>query len=106
MATVIWTAFAQEVRREFYRSGVMTFGTLTANKTDRKIEEIVEFLSKYPETGFPEPLLNGAKYLFRARHINKRYKLIYRYEEANDTVYLEDIWDERRNPKNLAKRIK
>ena len=105
MATVVWTASAQLIRYQFYLSGKMEFGTITANKTDRKIEEIIEFLSKYPETGFPEPLLKGTPFLYRARHINKRYKLIYRYEEINDTVYIEDIWDSRRSPQNLTKRI-
>jgi hypothetical protein len=32
--------------------------------------------------------------------------IIYWYDEPNDTVYIEDIWDTRRAPQNLAKRIK
>lgn len=83
----------------------MEFGVTIANKTDRKIEEIEDGLALWPKIGFPEPLLKGAPHFYRARHINKRYKLIYWYDEEVDTVYIEDIWDTRRKPENLTKRL-
>lgn len=106
MATVIWTNSADTIRRKFYIDGMMEFGLTTAKKTARKIEEITDDLAKWPEMGFPEPLLKGAAYFYRARHINKRYKLIYRYDETKDIVYIEDIWDSRRSPQNLVGRLR
>jgi plasmid stabilization system protein ParE len=106
MATVIWTVPAQMIRKKFYLQGMRDFGTTVANKTDEIIEEIENDLAKWPETGFPEPLLKSNPRFFRARHINKRYKIIYWYDESNDTVVIEDIWDTRRAPQNLTKRIK
>ena len=106
MATVIWTKKAHNCRDKFYFEGMMEFGIMTANKTDHIIGEIEQDLSKWPTAGFPEPLLKGTAHLYRARHINKRYKLIYRYEETTDIVYIEDIWDTRRNPESLKKRIR
>ena len=106
MATVIWTESAQAVKRIFYKNGMLEFGETVAKKTNMKIEEIEDDLSKYPKIGFPEPLLRAAPVQYRARHINKRYKLIYRYDEENDMVYIEDIWDTRRAPQNLVSRIK
>ena len=106
MATVIWTKNAHNRRDKFYLEGMMEFGSMTANKTDHIIDEIEQDLAKWPTAGFPEPLLKGAAHFYRARHINKRFKLIYRYEETIDTVYIEDIWDTRRSPENLRKRIK
>ena len=45
------------------------------------------------------------KKLYIKGHINDRFKIIYWYDEPNDTVYIEDIWDTRRAPQNLTKRI-
>ena len=106
MATVVWTESAKALRRKFYLDGLMEFGQTTARKTAQTLEDITDDLAKWPTAGFPEPLLKGAAHFYRARHINKRYKLIYRYEETTDIVYIEDIWDTRRNPENLKKRIK
>ena len=43
---------------------------------------------------------------YRSRHINKRYKIIYWYDEETDTVYIEDIWDTLRSPENLTRKLK
>ena len=106
MATVVWTKRAKAMRRSFYHNGVIEFGLTTAEKTAQIIEDIADDLSRWPETGFPEPLLKGTIPLYRSRHINKRYKIIYWYDEPNDTVVIEDIWDSRRSPENLTKRMK
>ena len=105
MATVVWTTSAKIMRKKLYRKGIVEFGLITATKTAQIIADIADDLSQWPTTGFPEPLLKGTAHQYRARHINKRYKLIYRYEESNDTVYIEDIWDTRRSPENLTGRI-
>lgn len=34
-----------------------------------------------------------------------KHKLIYHYSEAKDTVYIDDIWDMKMNPKTLRKRF-
>ena len=105
MATIVWTESAQVVRRDFYKNGLLEFGSTIANKTYQKMKRIENDLSKYPKSGFPEPLLRATAFEYRAKHINKRYKLIYRYEESKDIVYIEDIWDMRRAPQNLVKRL-
>ena len=38
--------------------------------------------------------------------MNRRFKIIYYYDESEDTVHLVDIWDTRMNPKALIRRIK
>ena len=106
MAKVTWTRKAQSVRKRFYLQGMRDFGVMTANKTDEIIEEIENDLARWPTTGFPEPLLKGTVKFYRARHINKRFKIVYRYDETTDTVYIEDIWDTRRKLENLTKRLK
>ena len=106
MATVVWSNPAHEEKDRFYLNGVLQFGTTVANDTAQKIKEIEINLSRWPESGAPEPLLRGSFPIYRSKHINKRYKLIYWYDEAEDRVVIEDIWDTRRAPKNLVKRIK
>ena len=106
MAIVVWTTQAKTVRRELYRNGLLEFGQTVAKRTARIIEGIADDLSRWPTAGFPEPLLKGAPHLYRSRHINKRFKMVYRYDEQNDIVYIEDIWDTRRAPQNLMKRVK
>ena len=105
MATVVWTMRAKTMRKKLYRNGMVEFGLTTAEKTARTIEDITNDLSRWPTAGFPEPLLKGVPLLYRSRHINKRFKIIYRYDEENDMVVIEDIWDTRRSPENLTKRV-
>lgn len=105
MATVIWTLPAQAEKRRLYFEGIMNFGSTVAQKTAQKIEYIQKKLERFPEMGFPEPLLKGYCPLYRAWHINDRFKIIYWYDERNDTVVIEDIWDTRRAPQNLVKRV-
>ena len=105
MATVIWSKRAHEEKERFYLNGRLEFGATVANKTAQKIQEIENDLSRWPTSGFPEPLLKGYVPFYRSRHINKRYKIIYWYDESNDMVVIEDIWDTRRAPQNLTKRI-
>lgn len=106
MAKVIWTKPAHAVRRKFYLQGMKEFGEFTANKTDEIIKTLEDELSRWPVSGFPEPLLRGLVPFYRARHINKRYKIIYWYDEPNDTVVIEDIWDSRRSPQHLVRRLR
>lgn len=106
MAAIVWTEKAKYERQKLYRNGILDFGLTTAKKIAHIIDNITDNLEKWPTIGFPEPLLKNLPHLYRAKHINKRYKLIYRYEEDIDTVYIEDIWDTRRSPKNLTKKYK
>jgi len=106
MAQVKWQKRAE---KELYRllvKGYLDFGETTANHFAATVARLNDDISKYPETGFPEPLLKDRKKLFRARHILKRFKLIYYYAVSSDTVHVSDIWDTRREPSKLAKRIK
>ena len=106
MAAVIWSVRAHEAKDWLYLNGMLEFGATVANKTAQKIQEIENDLSRWPTTGFPEPLLKGSVPFYRSRHINKRYKIIYWYDEPKDTVVIEDIWDTRRSPESLTQQMK
>ena len=105
MAAIIWTDKASKARQSLYVNGVLKFGPITASKMARKIESIADKLERFPELGYREPLLQGCIPIYRTIHINKRFKIIYWYDEVNDMVVIEDIWDMWRSPQNLEKRI-
>jgi len=105
MAQVIWQKRAEKELYTYLVKGFLQFGEKTANKFARKVALLNSDLSKFPELGFPEPLLNDRKKLYRACHILERFKLIYYYAKSTDTVHVVDIWDTRRAPTTLANRI-
>ena len=58
---------------------------------------------RFPDTGFPEPLLVRRKKLFRAAILNRNYKMIYYVD--NDTIWVAAIWDMRMHPNRLRRMI-
>lgn len=78
-------------------------GELAATKFSSLVDSKLTKLLKYPLIGFPKPLLEGRKYLFRATIINRNYKMIY-YVEA-DTIWVAAFWDMRMNPNKLRRMI-
>ncbi|MBQ9669258.1 MAG: type II toxin-antitoxin system RelE/ParE family toxin [Prevotella sp.] len=106
MAQIKWQRRAERELFNYLLKGYIDFGETTANRFAAQVAHINDHLSKFPETGYPEPLLSEKKKLYRARLLSKRFKLIYYYSESTDTVHVADIWDMRREPSTLAKRIK
>lgn len=106
MAQVKWQKRAEKELYRYLVKGFLEFGETTANNFAKTVAHINDELGKYPEIGFPEPLLKDRKKLYRARHIMKRFKLIYYYAISTDTVHVADIWDTKREPSKLADRIK
>ena len=106
MAQVKWQKRAEKELYRYLVKGFIEFGETTANNFAEKVASINKDLERFPEIGYPEPLLKNRKKQYRARHIIGRFKLIYRYNEKTDTVHVSDIWDMRRDPAKLANRIK
>jgi len=106
MAQVKWQKRAEGELYRILVKGFLQFGDTTANKFSERVAFINQELTRFPETGFLEPLLKGRKQVYRSYLINKRFKLIYYYVSSSDTVIVADIWDTKREPKNLVSRIK
>lgn len=106
MAQIKWQKRAEKELYRYLVKGFLEYGETTANNFAAKVAKLNADLAKYPETGFPEPLLKEKKKFYRARHINKRFKLVYYYSEVTDIVHVVDIWDTKREPQTLANRIK
>lgn len=99
--------FTTEARNELKRIldvYVEYAGPMSAEKFGSQVDRQVAKLVKYPEIGHPEPLLADHKYHFRAKSINRFYRIIYLVYE--DTLWIYDFWDSRRDPQKLKERIK
>ena len=83
-----------------------TFGGLFVSEFAKKAEEKIERICKFPESGTREPLLKGKDTVFRHVFIQKRIKLIYRYDEEQQTVFIMDVWNTKMDPQHLLEGMK
>lgn len=79
------------------------FGVQPASNLAHEIDEKVKTLRKYPEIGFPEPLLRGNYIHYRATIIGRYHKIIY-YVRGN-TLRIAAFWDMRMHPDHLKQLI-
>ena len=79
------------------------FGVQAATNLAKNIDAKVKDLEKYPESGFPEPLLRHKSNFYRAAIVDKHHKLI--YYTKGDVLRIAALWDTRMHPDNLAKRL-
>ena len=103
---VKWYAKAQQHWEEQLDYCAETFGLKTALDSIKNVEEKIEGICKFPESGTPEPLLRGEALLYRFVHIKKRIKLIYRYDKEYQIIYIVDVWNTRMSPENLIEKMK
>lgn len=79
------------------------FGKQATINLAHEIDEKMKMLRKYPEIGFPEPLLTGSSILYRATIVGRYHKLVY-YQRGN-TLRIAAFWDMRMSPSNLQKMV-
>ena len=83
-----------------------TFGLRTALTSVEILESKIDKICKFPEAGVPEPLLHDELFFYRYVHIQKHIKLIYRFDEQRQIIYIVDVWNTRISPENLLDRMK
>lgn len=103
---VEWKKQAQREVRATVIYGVEHFGERTAILFYQKIKMWAERLETHPELGSPETLLTGRKHLYRSLIVHEHHKLIYYIDERKQTIYIADLWDMRREPSRLSKRLR
>lgn len=107
MAEIIWRKRPLSLLANYIDNANADYGKSTALKWASEVAAFEERVRLYPTSYSPERLLNGKKNLYRGCHVmNRRFKIIYSYNETKDVVRIFDIWDTRMNPKALIKRIK
>lgn len=80
------------------------FGIRIALRFYHSVNDFEVRLSENPSLGHPEPLLAERKRNYRSLLIHKHFKLV--YYATKDAIKIADIWDTRRDPDKLEKRIK
>ena len=107
MAKIVWTDAFHRQLDSYIGNASIEFGKSTALKWAEEIAAFEHRLESFPTSYSPEPLLKGKPLMYRGCQLmHRRFKLIYYYEEQEDTVHLIDIWDTKMNPKALIRRIK
>ena len=107
MAKIEWHENAKKLFRDYVENANSEFGMSTGRRWLKERLDIEWRLERYPVSYPPEELLQKEDALFRRCHLmNHRFKLIYFYDEVEDTVHIMDIWDTKANPKAMIKRIK
>lgn len=104
MAKVIWTKRANRERIAILTYGAKEFGKRVAGKLNERIESYAVLLDGNPHLGGIEPLLAERRREYRSLVVHEHYKLVY-YIKGNN-LYIVDIWDTRREPAKLARRIR
>jgi len=79
------------------------YGQQATTNLVHEIDEKIKMLQKYPEIGFPEPLLSGRHIFYRATIVGRYHKIVY-YVKGN-TLRVAAFWDMRMHPAKLQKRI-
>lgn len=101
-----WTKRAGNEYENIVRYIFNELGKKAACNFIDSIEYWDERIAKFPEIGAPEALLiDRRKYIYRSYIVSKHNKFIYTVN-SNGEVTIIDIWDMRRDPNNLKKRIK
>lgn len=103
---VIIRATAQRQLDKAIEQGEQMFGVAVASKFYNRFMEFVKRLSDNSELGFPEPLLAGRQRKYRSIMINEHFKLVYYCDKNKDIIYIIDLWDTRREPQSLSRRIR
>ena len=92
-------------------NGKIQYATSIVNLVERLLNNLSKVWLKWeariainPELAHQEPLLKHRDKLYRGLIVSKYNKLIFYVEE--DIVYISDLWDMRREPSRLSRRLK
>lgn len=105
MRRVEWSPYALELWKEIARYIVFRFGKQAVMRFERNIACWEKRVVLNPEIAPLEPLLQGKnlKHEYRGVVMHYRCKMIYYFDE--EVVYIVALWDTRREPKALSKKL-
>ena len=82
------------------------FGATSVKRFNKELDDIKHRLILHPLSSPREPLLKRFHRPYHSAIIKENWKIIYRYDEANDLVIFVDLWDMRRSPRYLIRQFK
>lgn len=78
-----------------------SFGDYVASDFIKKADEKIDRICRFPNSGTLEPLLKDNEFVYRYVLVRKHIKLIYRYDEEQQAIYIEDVWNTKMLPEHL-----
>ncbi len=82
------------------------FGATSVKRFNKELDDIKHHLMLHPLSSPREPMLKRFHRPYHSAIIKENWKIIYRYDEANDLVIFVDLWDMRRSPRYLIRQFK
>ena len=82
------------------------FGATSVKRFNKELDDIKHRLMLHPLSSPREQLLKRFHRPYHSAIIKENWKIIYRYDEANDLVIFVDLWDMRRSPRYLIRQFK
>lgn len=102
--SIVWSQRAKEEIERIAKYLAYNFGNSSVEKLICDTQLWTNRLLQHPNLGAPEPLLRDKSIPYRSLIFTPHNKLIYYVK--GDTIRIVDIWDMRRNPEVLFKRIR
>lgn len=81
----------------------MEFGKNHRDEFMQTVRHARRLIEDNPQIGQIEPLLVELPKVYRSYVMNHHNKIVYRIE--NDTIFIADLWDVRRNPEILINQL-
>ena len=106
MAKVKWTVKADRLFDKYVFNAFLEYGQKTSKKWMVERIAFADRVARHPESYTMEPLLADRKRKYRSCQILGRFKIVYYYAKSSEIVHIVDIWDTKRNPSALIRRIK
>lgn len=82
------------------------FGATSVKRFNKELDDNKHRLMLHPLSSPREPMLKRFHRPYHSAIIKENWKIIYRYDEANDLVIFVDLWDMRRSPRYLIRQFK
>ena len=99
----------QSARKEMAKAVTdctLNFGKRIAEDFVSIIEHNLVLLAENPQMGQRRPELDTPRRQMRSLLVHEHFQLIYYYHESKATVYIVSLWDTRKNPVSLRRRIR
>ena len=106
MVQIIWSKEALLQLKRHLEYSYTEFGNKTMNKFIKEVEGFEERLRLFPESYKLVPELSDLPKFYRGCTVMKNFLLIHYYDQVHSIIYVDYIWDMRRNPDRLKRRFK
>ena len=106
MASIRLTLYFKKELKTVIDYGLVEFGKTTVKRFHKEYKDIKHRLILHPLSSPREPMLKRFHRPYHSAIIKENWKIIYRYDEANDLVIFVDLWDMRRSPRYLIRQFK